>query len=272
MNRSYLLAIGGLLALFVGALLAYTVLRPPEEASGPIEAPPLVLATSTVSVPTPTSPPQASPTQVPAAESSAPPPEATVEPTAEPSPTPEEVAAPLIFEIVQAESEARFRIDEVLRGEPKTVVGTTNQLAGQMAIDPANPAAIQLGTILVNARTLQTDDSRRNNAIKNRILLTDQFEFISFTPTEVSGLPEEVKLGESYPIQINGELTIRDVTLPVTFEALITPISAERVEGSASTTIRYADWGLAVPSVPFVAGVADEVILEVDFVAISQGQ
>ena len=36
-----------------------------------------------------------------------------------------------LFEIVPEESEARFLIDEVLRGEDKTVVGTTNQITGR---------------------------------------------------------------------------------------------------------------------------------------------
>jgi hypothetical protein len=33
------------------------------------------------------------------------------------------------------------------------------------------------------------------------------------------------------------------------------------------TTIAYADWGLGIPQVPFVAGVSEQVRLELDFVA-----
>src|SRR5207244_27746 len=43
------------------------------------------------------------------------------------------------LQISQEESEARFIIDEVLNNAPKTVVGTTNQVAGEIAIDPQNP-------------------------------------------------------------------------------------------------------------------------------------
>ena len=41
--------------------------------------------------------------------------------------------------------------------------------------------------------------------------------------------------------QIVGDLTIRDVTRQATFEATVTPTSPDRLEGTATTTIRYAD-------------------------------
>ena len=40
------------------------------------------------------------------------------------------------LQIVAAESEARFVIDEVLAGSPKTVVGATHEISGHVNIDP----------------------------------------------------------------------------------------------------------------------------------------
>jgi polyisoprenoid-binding protein YceI len=56
-----------------------------------------------------------------------------------------------LYEIDSDASQASFVIDEVLNGSPKTVVGTTNQVAGQLALDPADPSAAQLGTIWITA-------------------------------------------------------------------------------------------------------------------------
>ena len=39
----------------------------------------------------------------------------------------------------------------------------------------------------------------------------------------------------------------------------------------ASTTIDYADWGISIPSVPFVASVGDQVALQFDFGATAAG-
>jgi polyisoprenoid-binding protein YceI len=62
-------------------------------------------------------------------------------------------------------------------------------------------------------------------------------------------------------------LTIRDVTRDVTFDVTVTPTAETRLEGTATTTIRYADYGITIPQVRQVASVAEEVRLEIDFVA-----
>jgi polyisoprenoid-binding protein YceI len=178
------------------------------------------------------------------------------------------LSEPILFQIVQSESEARFSIDEVLRGNPKTVIGVTDQVAGEILFDPADLSSVQIGTILVNARTLATDDDRRNRAIGNQILDTGNFEFITFTPTEISGLPEAVSSGETVNFQITGDLTIRDVTNEVTFEATVTFVSDDRLDGSASTIVVKEDFGLTIPNVPFVANVSEEVGLVIDFAAV----
>ncbi len=170
------------------------------------------------------------------------------------------------YVLVQEASEARFLIDEVLRGDDFTVVGATNQVAGEVAFDPDNPASAQVGTITVNARTLATDSAFRDRALKNRILYTDDYEYITFTPTELAGLPEAVSVGEPFSFRMTGDLTITDVTRPVTFDVTVTPTEAG-LEGLASATFPYADFGLSIPASQAVQAVADEVTLELSFTA-----
>jgi polyisoprenoid-binding protein YceI len=106
---------------------------------------------------------------------------------------------------------------------------------------------------LVNARTLATDNDFRNRAIKSRILSTDDYEFVTFTPTEVVGLPDSVSIGEAFAFQIVGDMIVRDVTNQVTFDATVTPISETQLEGGASVTILCADFGLTIPGALAVA-------------------
>lgn len=171
------------------------------------------------------------------------------------------------MQIVQEQSEARFVIDEVLNNAPFTVVGTTNQVAGEIAVDAQNPSATQVGVIQVNARTLATDSQFRDRAIKNRILSTDTYEFVTFTPKQLVGLPASGTVGETYTFQIVGDLTIRDITREATFDVTVTPTSDTSLEGTAQTIIRYADYGITIPQVRQVASVSDEVRLEIEFVA-----
>jgi polyisoprenoid-binding protein YceI len=67
--------------------------------------------------------------------------------------------------------------------------------------------------------------------------------------------------------QVIGDLTITDVTKTVTFDATVTPVSETRIEGAAATTVNYRDFGLFIPDAPVFDTVADEVRLELKFVA-----
>ncbi|HCB49987.1 MAG TPA: YceI family protein [Chloroflexi bacterium] len=173
----------------------------------------------------------------------------------------------VIFTISPENSQVRFELNEELRGEPKTVVGTTDQVAGQIAVDRSDLSATQVGIIQVNARTLATDNDFRNRAINNEILNTDEHEFITFTPTAINGLPDSVDIGETVNFTIVGDLTIRDITNEATFNVEATLVSDTELVGTASTIVSRTDYNLIIPSVPNVANVEEEVELYIDFMS-----
>jgi len=174
-----------------------------------------------------------------------------------------------LFRIVADESEVRFNIFEELFNQPNPVVGTTNQVAGDIIVDFGAPANTQVGTIVVNARTFVTNNEFRNRAIRSQILESaqDAYELIEFTPTALSGLPETVNVGDTITFKITGDLKIRNVSKSVTFDATVTVAAEDRLEGTASTVVTRADYDLQIPAAPGVANVGEEVTLEIDFVA-----
>lgn len=276
-----------LLALAALSLTACGLLREPEEASAPIEAIPLEVATSTPEpepVEEPTEVVSEAPTAYPAPEEAEaiqesedpayPAPEEAESSSSEIGayPAPEEEAeAPAgvlrIYEISQADSEVRFAIDEDLRGQRNTVIGVTDQVAGEIAVNLSDLASTQVGVIQINARTLATDNNFRNRAIQNEILDTGAYEFITFTPTSVDGLPASVAVGEEVTFTISGDLTIRDITQPAVFTVTASAVSGGQLVGTASAVVLRTDYGLVIPSVPNVANVEEEVELHIDFVA-----
>ena len=252
------------LLLFTGLLLvtACGLLQEPEAPSATIEAVPLEIEATEA---------PAEPVEDVAEEAV----EAEEEPAAE-QPAAEEEAveaeAPAasgltIYEISQDQSEVRFELDEDLRGNRLTVVGVTNQVAGQFALDLSDLSSAQVGEIQINARTLATDNNFRNRAIQNEILQTGSYEFISFVPTAVSGLPASANVGEFIQFTIEGELTIRDVTETVTFEVTATAVTETTIQGTATATVLRDAYGLNIPEVPNVANVENEVDLIINFVA-----
>lgn len=210
------------------ALSACGLLQEPEQASGPIEAVPL---------------------EVQPAESAG------------------DAATGTLFTIDQAGSEARFQLDEDLRGSRNTVVGVTNQVAGQLPIDLADLSGAQVGVIQINARTLKTDSDMRNRTMQNQILDAGTYEFITFTPTDIQGLPASAAVGEAISFTITGDLTIRNISQPVTFNVEATAVSDTQITGTASAVVNRTDFDLRIPSVPSVANVDEEVQLSFTFTA-----
>ena len=174
---------------------------------------------------------------------------------------------PTHFQFLPEETEARFVINEVLQGNPKTVVGISNSVSGEIRLDIQDPSASALEEIRIASDSFLTDSSLRDGAIKRFILQSDEFAFISFKPISIEGLPQSVELKEQVMLILTGELTIRDVTRTVQFEADVKVVQENRLEGYAAAGISRSDFNLSIPEVPQVAQVDDQVLLEFEFTA-----
>ena len=175
------------------------------------------------------------------------------------------------YHVRTEESEARFVIDEVLRGEPTTVVGRTDQIDGSISVQ-LNPGAVTVGEFVINVRTIRTDNEIRDRSIRTLILQSnrDEFEFSTFRPTQVDGVPERIDFGDRLDLTITGDLTVRDVTRTVSFDASLEIASEERLTGTATTTVTWDQFGITIPYVggnSIVSAVADNLDLDLEFVA-----
>lgn len=179
----------------------------------------------------------------------------------------------VLYRIDKEQSSVRFEIDEILNGSPFRVVGVTSEVAGEVLIDFDNPAASQLGTIVVNVRTFSTDSGFRDRAIRGPILGSsrDENEFATFEPGAIDGLPDRVAVNDRVPVTITGTFTLSGVSRPVTFDAEVEVDSGDRVEVTGAATVLRSDFGLTIPDVPSVSDVADEVLLVIDLVAVPAG-
>ncbi len=176
----------------------------------------------------------------------------------------------VVFVIDPSQSVAAFEIDEVLRGEPTHVVGTTSELAGQLEIDPSDLATARLSQIVINARTFDTGSGNRDRAIRGPVILnsaSDEFEFITFDVTSVDGLSGEAAVGDTLEFTVTGDLTIKATTNPTTFDVTATLVDEGTLQGVAETTVTRTDFDLGIPNAPGVADVTDEVVIRLEFVA-----
>jgi polyisoprenoid-binding protein YceI len=174
-----------------------------------------------------------------------------------------------VFSIVPEKSLIKFSINEVLRGSPFEVIGTSTVISGDVKINMTpNQSSISIGTLKINAKTFVTDDARRDGAIVRLILKSDtpQNEFIEFTPKEISGVPNSILENEEFNFTVNGDLLISGVTKPATFISKAT-IKDGVLTGVAEAEIKRSDYNLIIPNFPFIANVDDVFKITVNLVA-----
>jgi len=176
------------------------------------------------------------------------------------------------FVIDQSQSSASFEIQEVLQGQPNIVAGATDQVAGQVSVDLEDLSGAVFSDIVVNARTLRTDSERRDRAIRGPIILnsaSNEFELITLSVTSVDGLGGSATVGATIEFTITGDLTIKGTTDSVTFDVSVALVDESTIEGSATAHVTRSRFGIGIPNVPGVADVAEEVVINLDFVALA---
>jgi len=163
-------------------------------------------------------------------------------------------------------SEARYVVTERLAGERRTTVGTTTVLGGDIVVDTVDPTASTVGEIVVNVEMFTSNSSLRDKRLRHDFLESNHFPFVSFVPSEIVGLPEALVEAVAVPIEITGDLTVKETTLPVTFTGDVT-IREERLTASMATTILGSSFGVGPINIARLAHTDDEITLEFDLAA-----
>lgn len=173
------------------------------------------------------------------------------------------------YKIVDGESQLQYEVSEVFINQDNrfnVAVGTTTQITGDISGDPNNPQDITFSTFTADISQFTSDSGRRDNAIRDRFLESARFPDVTFSITQVEGLPETYREGEEVSLQIMGDLTVREVTNPVTFDTVV-KLEGNTLSGNATTTILMSDYGFGPISIAGILNTEDEVKVTLDFVA-----
>lgn len=123
-------------------------------------------------------------------------------------------------------------------------VGRTDDVTGSVTIEGSKVTAT---TFTVDMATVASDESRRDNQFRGRIMAVSQFPTSTFTLTEPIELGSVPAVGEKVNVRATGDLTLRGTTKSVAF-----PLEAERtatgMNVAGSLPIVFTDWGIPNPS------------------------
>ena len=156
-------------------------------------------------------------------------------------------------------SEAGYRLDEVLSGQPVTVVGRTEQVTGSLVVEDERLIS---GEVVVDVASIATDEPARDGFFRRALSVT-QVPEARFTLTEPVDL-EALGAGGSLQVEAVGTLTLNDVTQPAT-ASLDARLIADGVEVAGQIPVVLTDHGLAAPDLGFVK-VEPEGLVEVRLV------
>ena len=79
-------------------------------------------------------------------------------------------------------------------------------------------------------------------------------------------MPADASMGEEVGFQVRGDLTIREITQPVTWD-MTAAIDGDTLSGVATTLLYMRDYGFEPPDIAGMLRVTDGVSLTVTFVA-----
>jgi polyisoprenoid-binding protein YceI len=178
----------------------------------------------------------------------------------------------LRFVVAAQGNEARYRVREQLAGVnlPNDAVGVTPGVAGVIVLTADGGIDREASRITVDLTLLRSDRDRRDNFLQRRTLETEQHPHAVLVPTAMRGLPWPLPTSGTHELELVGDLTIKDVTRPVTWQVALTSM-APVFTGTATTTFRFEEFGLTRPRVASVLSVADDITLELDFRFVRDG-
>jgi polyisoprenoid-binding protein YceI len=148
------------------------------------------------------------------------------------------------------------------------VRGSFNDFEGWAHIDAENPADSS-AKVVINAKSIDTRNEQRDAHLRsNDFFAMDEYPEITFESTGVERVDDA-------HFRLTGDLTIKDVTRPVTIDfeymgAAIDPWGKLRIGFEGSTTVNRKDWGVNW-NVALEAGgvlVSENVTLEFEIAAV----
>lgn len=174
-------------------------------------------------------------------------------------------SAGIKFVVDPSKSEASYSVREQLAkfSLPNDAIGKTNAIAGSITLKPDGSLDPANSKITVDLSTLKTDESMRDNYVRQNILQTGQYPQAVFVPTLISGLPGAIPQSGSVSFKVTGDLTIHSVTKPVTWD-VTGSVNNGVATGTATTSFTFEDFGLNQPRVSIVLSVVDKITLSVN--------
>lgn len=142
-----------------------------------------------------------------------------------------------------------YRVQENLFAVDQTATGRTPNVTGSMKIDGRTVSDV---SVVADLTTLTSDQSRRDNAIRDDGLETNRFPTARFELTTPVLLPEDPVVGKDFAVKATGDLTLHGVTRSTTIE-LRARWDGKSIHVFGTLPVQFSDYGITAPNRPGIS-------------------
>lgn len=193
-----------------------------------------------------------------------------------PAPVADSASAPRTFTIDAEQSSASYIVAETFLENAASqlnipsglvdTIGTTQVMEGEFVLDLSQENPITSSSFQVDISTLSSGQNMRDNRIKRDWLESGTYPLATFVATAVENFPANYVEGTEATFLLLGDLTIRDITIPATFEVTAT-LADGTITGTAVAPLTMTDFGFEPPAMLGLFTVADDFRVEITFTA-----
>jgi polyisoprenoid-binding protein YceI len=135
-------------------------------------------------------------------------------------------------------------VNEVLLGRNAEAAGRTNDVTGELVIEGTQLTA---ATVTVDMTTVESDEDRRDNQFRGRIMNVARYPTSTFKLTQPIDLGDLPADGEQITVPATGELTLHGTTKTVTVD-LIARRNGSNIDVNGTIPVVFAEWNIPNPS------------------------
>ena len=137
-----------------------------------------------------------------------------------------------------------YRVHENLHGQDNEAAGRTSAVSGSMVISGTTVQSVALTVPLAD---VSSDDNRRDQQFRGRVMSVSRFPDATFTLTQPIALPAIPEDASVVTVQATGDLTLHGTTRPVTV-ALDAQRDGADIKVQGTIPVTFADYGIPSPS------------------------
>ncbi len=244
-------------------------------ACGGAAAPPAAPAPAEEPTSTPVSSEEPAATPMPAEESIV-----TSTPNQEAGNVGQQGSGPRTFVIIPEESRASYMVDEEffedalakygIQAGLSDTIGSTQEIEGELQLNLDDLSApLGVNRFTVDLATLTSNQPLRDRWIRQNGPRFNQFPNAEFTATAIEDAPDTYSEGDEVQFKLVGDLTIREITQPVTFD-VTAKLEGDTITGVATAQALMTDFGIDPPNFANTLTVGDEFMIQVELTAEEQ--